>query len=129
MSTRGLKRLCGACGTKFYDLGKLPIICPSCGVEFTGDVVIKTRRAKSTIVADTVKRADIEKKNREALGDSDEDEDEDDTTISLDDLDEGEDDDLDDDIDLDDLDDDIDDDDDLSDLEGDVDLDIKNDKD
>ena len=55
MTTRGLKRLCGACGTKYYDFGKLPIKCPSCGVEFTGEVVVKTRR-KSSIVADTVKR-------------------------------------------------------------------------
>lgn len=124
MTDRGLKRLCGACGTKFYDFGKLPIICPSCEVEFTGDVVVKSRRAKSSIVADTVTRADIEKKNREALAD-DEDDDE---TISLDDVDENDDDDLDDDIDLDDIDD-MDSDDDLSDLEGDVDIDMDTDKD
>ena len=116
MTTRGLKRLCGACGTKYYDFGKLPIKCPSCGVEFTGEVVVKTRR-KSSIVADTVKRDAIEKKNAAAVED-------DEDTISLDDLDEGDDDDLDDDldIDLDDDDDDIDGDDDLSDLEGDVNL-------
>ena len=123
MADRGLKRLCGACGTKFYDFGKLPIICPSCKTEFTGDVVVKSRRAKSSIVADTVTRADIERKNREALeGD---DEDLDDETISLDDLDEDDDDDLD----IDDMDDVEDDDDDLSDLEGDVDIDLDIDKD
>jgi len=26
----GTKRLCGNCGTKFYDLSKDPIICPKC---------------------------------------------------------------------------------------------------
>jgi uncharacterized protein (TIGR02300 family) len=128
MADRGLKRLCGACGTKFYDFGKLPIVCPSCETEFTGEVVVKSRRAKSSIVADTVTRADIEKKNREALTDDDDDE-EDDDTISLDDVEEDNDDDLDDDIDLDDIDDSDDDDDDLSDLEGDVDIDLDKDKD
>lgn len=120
MADRGLKRLCGSCGTKFYDFGKLPIICPSCTTQFTGDVVIKTRRTKSSIVADTVKRADIEEKNRDALDDEDED---DADTISLDDLDEG-----DDDLDIDAIDD-ADDEDDLSDLEGDVDIDLDDDLD
>jgi uncharacterized protein (TIGR02300 family) len=26
----GTKRLCANCGTKFYDLGKNPIVCPKC---------------------------------------------------------------------------------------------------
>lgn len=26
----GTKRHCGACGAKFYDLGKVPIVCPKC---------------------------------------------------------------------------------------------------
>jgi len=26
----GTKRLCGHCGTKFYDLSKNPIVCPKC---------------------------------------------------------------------------------------------------
>lgn len=66
MATRGLKRLCGSCGIKFYDLEKSPIICPSCDTKFTGEVVVKARRAKSVIVADTVKRENIEAKNLEA---------------------------------------------------------------
>ena len=28
---RGSKRKCASCQTLFYDLGKFPIICPSCG--------------------------------------------------------------------------------------------------
>ena len=31
---RGTKRQCQECATKFYDLGKDPIICPSCGEAF-----------------------------------------------------------------------------------------------
>ena len=31
---RGTKRQCLHCGTKFYDLNRDPIICPSCGKQF-----------------------------------------------------------------------------------------------
>lgn len=30
----GLKRICGACGAKFYDLNKSPIVCPKCSTVF-----------------------------------------------------------------------------------------------
>jgi uncharacterized protein (TIGR02300 family) len=30
----GTKRLCGGCGAKFYDLNKVPIICPKCETVF-----------------------------------------------------------------------------------------------
>ena len=29
----GLKRVCVACGTKFYDLTRTPVTCPKCGTE------------------------------------------------------------------------------------------------
>jgi uncharacterized protein (TIGR02300 family) len=29
----GLKRVCVACGTRFYDLTRSPAICPKCGTE------------------------------------------------------------------------------------------------
>ena len=35
MSSRGKKRICASCGTKFYDLNKDPIICPKCGAAHT----------------------------------------------------------------------------------------------
>lgn len=31
----GSKRLCGNCGTKFYDLSKDPIVCPKCSTVLT----------------------------------------------------------------------------------------------
>jgi hypothetical protein len=34
-AARGTKRVCQACETRFYDLGREPIMCPSCGVPFT----------------------------------------------------------------------------------------------
>ena len=32
----GAKRQCQACGAKFFDLNKDPIICPKCGTAFQG---------------------------------------------------------------------------------------------
>jgi len=29
----GIKRVCVACNTRFYDLGKAPALCPKCGTE------------------------------------------------------------------------------------------------
>jgi uncharacterized protein (TIGR02300 family) len=33
----GTKRVCVACNTRFYDLGKTPAICPKCGTEQPAD--------------------------------------------------------------------------------------------
>ena len=30
----GTKRVCEACGGKFYDLNKIPVVCPQCGHSF-----------------------------------------------------------------------------------------------
>jgi len=35
-----------SCGARFYDLNKKPIICPSCNVEFTGEIKVKARRGR-----------------------------------------------------------------------------------
>lgn len=43
---KGLKRICMSCGARFYDLNKKPIICPSCNVEFTGEIKVKSRRGR-----------------------------------------------------------------------------------
>lgn len=129
MANRGLKRICASCGIKFYDMDKQPIKCPSCGATFTGDVEVKSRRSRSTIAPDTVKRDEIEAKNKKIASVEDDDEDDDDT-LSLDDLDEDDDDDIDDDLRMDDIDeDDENSDDDLSDLEGDIDVSVDVDKD
>jgi uncharacterized protein (TIGR02300 family) len=34
-AARGTKRLCQACETRFYDLGRKEIVCPSCGAHYT----------------------------------------------------------------------------------------------
>lgn len=113
MANRGLKRICASCGIKFYDMEKQPIKCPSCDAKFTGDIEVKSRRSRSTIAPDTVKRDEIEAKNAADLGDDDEDE-----TVSLEDL-----------VVEEDGDDENADSDDLSDLEGDITVSVDVDKD
>jgi uncharacterized protein (TIGR02300 family) len=34
-SALGTKRICSGCAAKFYDLGKDPIVCPTCETVFT----------------------------------------------------------------------------------------------
>ncbi|NJO32133.1 MAG: hypothetical protein HC869_02420 [Rhodospirillales bacterium] len=34
-AARGTKRVCQACETRFYDLARAPILCPSCGALYT----------------------------------------------------------------------------------------------
>ena len=43
----GAKRQCQACGAKFFDLNKDPIVCPRCGTLFLG-----AARARSTAKED-----------------------------------------------------------------------------
>jgi uncharacterized protein (TIGR02300 family) len=42
---RGIKRVCQSCGTRFYDLGRTPIVCPSCQAVY--QVTQPTSRAES----------------------------------------------------------------------------------
>jgi uncharacterized protein (TIGR02300 family) len=65
----GTKRVCVACGTRFYDLTKAPAICPKCGTEQppdqprprrTGGNVVEDRRPKKPVPAPGLEDADIE---------------------------------------------------------------------
>ncbi|WP_296994328.1 FYDLN acid domain-containing protein, partial [Thalassospira sp. UBA1131] len=42
MSARGKKRHCLACGTKYYDLNRTPVVCPKCK---TPDGVTKVKKS------------------------------------------------------------------------------------
>jgi uncharacterized protein (TIGR02300 family) len=42
----GTKRLCGACGAKFYDLNKETIVCPKCGTVFEAIAAVTRGRAE-----------------------------------------------------------------------------------
>ena len=63
----GTKRVCVACGTRFYDLTKSPAMCPKCGTEQpvelprprrTGGNVVEDKRPKKPVPAP--EEADVE---------------------------------------------------------------------
>lgn len=47
----GTKRTCVACGTRFYDLGKSPAVCPKCGTEQPLEPV-RPRRSGGNVAED-----------------------------------------------------------------------------
>ena len=53
----GTKRVCPACGTKYYDLNRSPITCPNCGTVF--EVAAPTARAIPAHVAAPVVAAAV----------------------------------------------------------------------
>ena len=44
----GKKRACLACGMRFYDFKRSPIICPGCGAEFDTENIIRSRKGRPT---------------------------------------------------------------------------------
>jgi uncharacterized protein (TIGR02300 family) len=54
----GTKRSCPSCQTRFYDLGKEQIVCPSCGVTFVPEQLLPSKAdhavAKPRVVAEPV---------------------------------------------------------------------------
>ena len=52
----GLKRVCVACGTKFYDLTRTPAICPKCGTEQPAEQPRLRRAAGSLPAEDKLKK-------------------------------------------------------------------------
>jgi uncharacterized protein (TIGR02300 family) len=56
----GIKRLCGACGAKFYDLSKDPITCPKCGTVFQVVPVSTRARPEAAVARAPVRDAEPE---------------------------------------------------------------------
>ena len=76
----GTKRVCGACGARFYDLAKVRAVCPKCGTEQpieqprprrTGGNVAEDRRPKKPAPAPGMEEADIEVEGVEEEGEED----------------------------------------------------------
>jgi uncharacterized protein (TIGR02300 family) len=76
----GIKRVCVACGARFYDLTKVPAVCPKCGTEQpidvprprrTGGNVVEERRPKKPVPAPGLEEADIEVEGVEEEGEED----------------------------------------------------------
>jgi uncharacterized protein (TIGR02300 family) len=60
---RGTKRQCLYCGTKFYDLNRDPILCPSCGKVFVLNAAKVPTRPVAEVkeeVTETVDKAAVE---------------------------------------------------------------------
>ena len=65
----GTKRACLACGMRFYDFSRSPIICPGCGAEFDPENIIKSRKGRPA--AKTTSRADVDATNDDQIEDDD----------------------------------------------------------
>ncbi|MGB0504790.1 MAG: TIGR02300 family protein [Pikeienuella sp.] len=46
----GVKRLCGACGVRYYDLAREPAVCPKCGETYVS--VQAAEKAKAAKIAE-----------------------------------------------------------------------------
>jgi uncharacterized protein (TIGR02300 family) len=65
----GTKRVCVACGARFYDLTRSPAICPKCGTEQpieqprprrAGGNVVEDKRPKKPAAAPDIEDMDVE---------------------------------------------------------------------
>ncbi len=65
----GTKRACLACGMRFYDFSRSPIICPGCGAEFDPENIIKSRKGRPA--AKTTSRADVDATDDDQIEDDD----------------------------------------------------------
>ena len=54
----GTKRTCLACGMRFYDFSRSPILCPGCGAEFDLENIIKSRKGRPAVK--TTSRANVD---------------------------------------------------------------------
>lgn len=71
----GTKRVCPSCSARFYDLCKLPIVCPKCGHTFDPETMFKGRRVRDDEEKDkAAKRAKKILDEEEVTDVSDEDE-------------------------------------------------------
>ena len=68
----GTKRVCLACGMRFYDFSRSPIICPGCGSQFDPENIIKSRKGRPA--AKTTPSASVDVTNDDQIEDDDADE-------------------------------------------------------
>ncbi|HAG23958.1 MAG TPA: TIGR02300 family protein [Alphaproteobacteria bacterium] len=65
----GTKRACLACGMRFYDFSRSPIICPGCGAEFDPENIMKSRKGRPA--AKSVARDDSDAADDDQIEDDD----------------------------------------------------------
>lgn len=44
----GIKRICPHCDTRYYDFGKNPPVCPTCKGAYDAELMLKSRKSRST---------------------------------------------------------------------------------
>ena len=62
----GTKRICPACSGRYYDMHRDPPVCPTCGVRYDPEALLKTRRARPIPVEKTPAKVSLAV--REELG-------------------------------------------------------------
>ena len=67
----GLKRVCVSCGARFYDLNRVPAVCPKCGAEQPSDLLRPKRMAEAS--EDQAKPAKQDENEEDVDLDTDED--------------------------------------------------------
>lgn len=43
----GMKRICPSCGMRYYDMKKVPPVCPKCKTPFDPENLLRARRGKN----------------------------------------------------------------------------------
>ncbi|MFT8369140.1 FYDLN acid domain-containing protein [Acetobacter papayae] len=87
----GTKRVCVSCGARFYDLSRVPAVCPKCGTEQPA-LVPRLRRSVDSLSASTASVTPVKKDDEDIDLDTDTDEDDDDVMEDSTDLDDDDDD-------------------------------------
>ena len=67
----GVKRACLACGTRFYDMRKDPIVCPSCGANFDVETIFRPRRSRAPADEPAAASTAAAEPSKEAANDDD----------------------------------------------------------
>ena len=62
----GTKHICHNCGTRYYDLNKVPVVCPKCSAEFDPEAFLKSRRTRSAAVEELPAKPKPEKAKKVA---------------------------------------------------------------
>ena len=55
----GFKRVCGSCGTKFYDFGRTPIVCPKCDTVYVVSTSTRAAARAEPVAAPVVEEPDV----------------------------------------------------------------------
>ena len=50
----GSKHTCEKCGARFYDLGRVPAVCPTCGTEWSAPKGVRPKREPAPAAAPVV---------------------------------------------------------------------------